>query len=278
MKHLKLYEQFVEEGLIKTVDVDKFISRINDMMQQKGYLHFLDDSRVDKDGHVWLMINMEEEGDKQIELTKDLISLINILGYYVSHATLKGEEIADQERVPKNNDNFLMVMKNAKADKRVQAVQVLFEPKFEQKSRGAATLYHITEERHLEKIMKIGLVPKSKSKVTYHPERIYLCNKAAMAAIYGKYRQYVKTPVILQVSTKGLTLYPDINAGAGAYWTSENISPDRIKVLETTPKEFIDKYLKITKTDPRSSYKAELPKESWENVLLNFLEQRKTAA
>jgi hypothetical protein len=120
--------------------------------------------------------------------------------------------------------------------------------------------------------MEIGLVPKSKSKVTYHPERIYLCNKAAMSAIYGKYRKYVEKPIILQVNTKGLKLYPDINAGAGAYWTSENISPDRIKTLKVTPKEFIDKYLEIPKTDPRQSLKAEQPKESWENVLINLLD------
>ena len=45
-----------------------------------------------------------------------------------------------------------------------------------------------------------------------------------------------------------------------------------MKTINKEVQEFIDKYLEIPKTDPRQSLKAEQPKESWENVLINLLD------
>jgi len=242
MKHIRSYKQHLEEGLIKTYDVTEFVKHFNKMIAAKDYKKLLSNAKVDPDAHVWLIVKIKPD---TINFAKELVSLMNVLGYYVSDVNFRGYNIDDEaNHPPKSNDDFLKIVKQAE-EENASAIQLLIEPKFEEEAEGKFTiLYHITEEKHLKKIQEMGLVPKSKSKVTYHPERIYLATKEAMAFLFTKYKDYVKDPVVLRVNVKGLKLYPDINAGKGTYFTTTNISPDKIKPLKQDAYDIMNKYLK----------------------------------
>ncbi len=243
MKHIRTYKQHLEEGLIKTYDVKEFVKHLNKMIAAKNYKKLLSNAKVDPDGHIWLMLRMKTQ---TMDFAKELIKLMNVLGYYVSDVNFRGYNVDDEaNHPPKDNDEFLNIIKQAEEDTNVVTLQLLIEPKFEDEAKGKfITLYHITEKKHLKKIKEIGLVPKAKSKVTYHPERIYLATKEAMANIFKKYKDYVKEPVVLMVNVRDIKLYPDINAGKGTYFTTTNIPPDRIKIMKDDAYTLIDKYLK----------------------------------
>jgi hypothetical protein len=43
--------------------------------------------------------------------------------------------------------------------------------------KNISKLYHVTEKNKINKILKIGLTPKTNSKISEHPERIYFLVK-----------------------------------------------------------------------------------------------------
>jgi hypothetical protein len=55
-------------------------------------------------------------------------------------------------------------------------IKLRFEAKFDEEivEKIPEILYHITPTQNSDKILKIGLVPKSRSKASYHPDRVYL--------------------------------------------------------------------------------------------------------
>jgi hypothetical protein len=250
MNHIKTYHEHLNEGLIKTVDVKKFGKHLRIMFQK-----FYKDSiaagtpLIDSDGHVTLMIYNKP---KTLEFISELIHQINVHGYYVSGVQYRNIGDKEEEHSPKTADNneFLEIIKAADP-KITKAFQISLEPKFEEEAKGKFTmLYHITEQKHVKKIMEIGLVPRAKSKISYHPERIYFANKTVISQIYDMYKDFVDEPVILKVDVSGIKLYPDINVqvydnlGRGAYFATTNIPPDKIHVIKENPKTFIDRFKK----------------------------------
>jgi hypothetical protein len=101
--------------------------------------------------------------------------------------------------------------------------------------------FHITSDIYADEIEKIGLVPKSHSKLTTHPQRIYLLNpttpsnlKSIGTSLFNKSRPEVKEKtnylVVYKVhpeNINSLEVYEDPNffIGDGAVWTQKNIPP-----------------------------------------------------
>jgi hypothetical protein len=95
--------------------------------------------------------------------------------------------------------------------------------------------------------LKSGLIPKSKSKLTYHPDRTYVClHKLGCKALISNMKMFYKSLlwkntknkidyrwVIYEIDTKDLDikLYLDPNY-IGGYYTLDNIPPDKIKIVE----------------------------------------------
>lgn len=132
-------------------------------------------------------------------------------------------------------------------------VETIYIPEF---------LYHLTPTNKLSKIFKNGLVPKSNSKVSKHPERIYFLTNELSDSYYKMFvNQLYKTQLektlnlsglskseikeklneprkieysLLQIRTDlclNLKLYGDPNM-EGAGWTYNNIPPQAIKVIK----------------------------------------------
>lgn len=265
MKHLKLYSDFLSEGLIKTTDVNTAVKKLESMFRSNNFKNMIFSANGDDDGHI--SIGIVNNG-KTMEFSEKLASLLNVLGYYISNITIV-DNSEENFSMPKSMDEFLNAMKKHAKDKSVREFHIIMEPKFEKPEKEKFTyLYHVTEKKHLEKILKIGLVPRSKSKLSYHPERIYLANNSALSAIFDKYKEFVKEPILLKVNVEGLSIYPDINACFGAYFTTENIGPDKIKVLKESPKQLVNKYNNKFSKEFNSN---EISDEPIENFISNLL-------
>lgn len=118
---------------------------------------------------------------------------------------------------------------------------ILIEPKYGnefQPNKLPNKVYHITDEKYLDKIKKIGLIPKSKNKLTKHPDRIYLLlKKSTIDDLLDNPDFDLDNPVILTINIKDFKnkykIYPDPNTENGAF-TLNNIPPtliEKIKIL-----------------------------------------------
>lgn len=96
-------------------------------------------------------------------------------------------------------------------------------------------LYHVCKEDGVSKIKRDGLVPKSKSKISYHPDRIYLTENGAKSLIdqfkkLDKFN-YISLPIYLNSERKRhIQLKKDPNFDDG-YYTLTNIPPEWFKII-----------------------------------------------
>jgi len=115
-----------------------------------------------------------------------------------------------------------------------------------------STLYHVTPEKHLNKIFKIGLIPKHEDKLSHHPDRIYVTDELELAWGLKKQfeRLYGEECEILKISTRGLDiqLYSDVDSRQNGFYTLENIPPKFISIL---PKEEYRKHWKGIQEETR---------------------------
>ena len=120
-------------------------------------------------------------------------------------------------------------------------IKLRFEAKFDEEivEKIPEILYHITPTQNSYKILKIGLVPKSRSKASYHPDRVYLSKDLEDIENLGE-MFYQKTGIkdwsILKIETdfvpgNYLRLYIDPNYTQG-YYTLNNIPPQAIEKVK----------------------------------------------
>jgi hypothetical protein len=229
MKKLILYKIFIEkyepfdvsECLINSVEPAKFVDVF---------------SRITKSKNIKFNVDYEYNGNIFIELTdvnyediKFLFSLMGNLGYYVSEFKIDVRRNFDEKEL---KSYFLL---KEKLD-----LTIFVEPHYDTEIKDIPDLlYHCTPEIYVEKILKEGLFPKSKNKISTHPPRIFLCsnlNKTISIAKQFKYRSsYECTWNILEIETKNITelkIYSDPNyKKEGGVYTLNNIKPDFIKNL-----------------------------------------------
>lgn len=119
-------------------------------------------------------------------------------------------------------------------------IKLRFEAKFDEEvvENVPSILYHITPTVNVDKILKIGLVPKSRSKASYHPDRVFLSKSLKGIEELGR-MFYQKTGIrdwtILRINTElipgdYLKLYTDPNYKLG-YYTLNNINPQAIEKI-----------------------------------------------
>lgn len=78
MKHLKLYSDFLSEGLIKTTDVNTAVKKLESMFRSNNFKNMIFSANGDDDGHI--SIGIVNNG-KTMEFSEKLASLLNVLGY-----------------------------------------------------------------------------------------------------------------------------------------------------------------------------------------------------
>jgi len=121
-------------------------------------------------------------------------------------------------------------------------IKLRFEAKFDEEvvENIPSILYHITPTQNVNKILNIGLVPKSRSKASYHPDRVYLSKDLEDIEDLGEMfyqKTGIKNWTILKIDTNMvpggyLRLYTDPNYSKEAYYTLNNIPPQAIEKIK----------------------------------------------
>jgi len=203
----EIMKMMLGEGLIMTHDIVKVLTFCTTYMSNKWDVH------MEKErGIIWFKSKTK---DRNIDY---LITYMNNMGYFLSGFY--------------NNERFL----GARYDGDDWTL-IKFEAKFDMEYViYGSHIYHVTDKKYIPKILKYGLIPKSKNKITSHPDRIYLTDKiesAKQIAIIFKNGGFMVEPVLLKINLDKLHIkymidrqFPD------GFYTTQNIPPQNIEVLE----------------------------------------------
>lgn len=246
IKYFKDYIESINEGLIKTYPGDKVLK---DILNSLEHLH-INSSGSFEDNKIKLTIN----NFNTIPLNKirhlfDHIDtfVVNRGGWFPSSTIFNLNGNKKEEKY--DYDKILILYEY------ISSLTIKYESKFDtEESNIPDKLYHLTIKEYQKRINKIGLIPKSKSKLSSHLDRIYICKtKQDCVDLIPKMMMYYTgekdeniyklgkkffnkdiTPVIYEIdnSSKEIDkLYLDINYGEKGYYILNNILPDKLKIV-----------------------------------------------
>jgi hypothetical protein len=208
-------KKILGEGLIKTVSPLRVKKLVEKFSEGDVIVEIVEDI---SSGYLDIHLPLEKRTEKYINR---LINLLNNMGYFFS--TWFKEGSTRFEKV----ENLIYEKTGI----------IRFEPKFDveymPKNRY---LYHVTDRKFLPKILKYGLVPKSKNKVSKHPDRIYLViNKNFLIDISLMMEEFIpiEDQVYLRIDLKNLPIFLRIDSQFdGGVYTTDNIPPNNIEVID----------------------------------------------
>jgi len=114
------------------------------------------------------------------------------------------------------------------------ALDPIYDDKIESKNR---IFYHVTKKEIADKIMKEGLLPKSKSKRSYYPQRIFMSKtlQGAEDILPQLKREDNGEYVILKVVIpENIDIYKDTRYKQEGVYVLDPIRPDNIELIEPT--------------------------------------------
>lgn len=231
------YLDYLKEGLINTQPADVVLRKViflpNNLIW--GIRHTKSDNLIHFE---ILFFNKLTEISKTFDAIESYF--INMMGWFP--LMMKIISLSGMENDIQYNKDYLI--KNMSF---ISKVNIIFESKFDIDSNISDKLYHLSIKEFEKSIQKNGLSPKSKSKISYHDSRIYVCKSILnckslipnMEMIYNQ--QKWSNPkskinddwVIYEIDTSALDikLYCDPNY-IGGYYLLENIPSNNIKVVE----------------------------------------------
>jgi hypothetical protein len=230
------YELNIKEGLIKTFEINQSIGAVKRFLKNKHF-NYSRDFIMNKDGNAFHLIMRVAEPD--VLNFEDLLKFTNSLGWFPAFLSIEDEKRANNIYTGKWNQSLL---------KPGQVVNIRFEAKFDEESgfKVPKYIYHVTSEQNLDKIKKFGLAPKSKSKISAHPDRVYVVTKKEdaidIAQIFSQNSARWKNSsqenwVILTIDTEKIPgdyfkLYKDPNYEEKGFYTLNNIPPYAIEKID----------------------------------------------
>ena len=234
------YLDFVKEGLITTQSSDIVLNKVQFL--PNNLIYNIKHTKSDNLIHFEILyFNKLSEISKTFDAIESYF--INMMGWFPSNVKIK--ILSGMKNSMQYNRDYLIKNMNL-----IDSVNITFESKFDIESNIPDKLYHLSIVEFQNSILKNGLSPKSKSKVSYHDSRIYVCKSILgckslipnMKMIYNQ--QKWSNPkskindkwVIYEIDTKDLDikLYYDPNY-LGGYYILSNIPSENLKILE---KEF----------------------------------------
>jgi len=231
------YLDFISEGLIKTHPYNIVLNKVDFL--PNNLIYNIKHTKYDN------LINFEIlyfNKLSDISKTFDAIEsyFINMMGWFPS--TMIINNLSGMSNSMQYNRDYLIKNMNF-----LDKVNIIFESKFDIETNIPNKLYHLSIQEFEKSILKSGISPKSKSKISYHDSRIYLCENILgckalipkMKMIYSQ--QKWSNPkskindkwIIYEIDTTGLDmkLYFDPNY-IGGYYTLSNISTKNIKIID----------------------------------------------
>lgn len=174
-------------------------------------------------------------------LTNDIkdvvISRCELLGYFPSVFSVDNNEKRNKDI--KDIDDFVKFVKEYKLNDN-NKVYIQFESWLDEIIETPPILYHVCRTIDTEKIKRYGLSPRSKHKISYHPDRIYLVDNLMVATNILKQlktteknkdeKSYKYSIVKIKPETEKLNIRKDPNFDLGFYST-QNILPNWIEKI-----------------------------------------------
>lgn len=231
------YLEFINEGLISTKNADIVLSKISFL--PNNLIFNIKHTKSDNIIHFEILYFNKLSN---ISNTFDAIEsyFTNIMGWFPSMMTISN--LSGMISKFQYNKDYLIKNMNF-----IEKVNITFESKFDIESVLPDKLYHLSIKEFENSILKSGISPKSKSKVSYHDSRIYVCKsglgcKSLIPNMKIFYQQQKwSNPkskindrwVIYEIDTDGLDirLYTDPNY-IGGYYVLNNIPKNNIKKVE----------------------------------------------
>jgi hypothetical protein len=230
---LKIYENLVErpidvlsEGLECSYNPDTVIEQL--YRWYETILHIRKIFRKDDSKKIEILISNP--------LTKEKLQMfyrfLSQMGYYIASYKTK---FPSKEDYKWNEETFLNL------DYTKLPIMIYIEAKYDCRATiESPKLYHVCRQVNLEKILKIGLVPKSKEKISNHPERIYLSKYLKDAELIKKMfedRYPNEIFCMLEISLKDIKnekmgFMEDPNFPKKGIYTYSNIPPNAIKEIK----------------------------------------------
>lgn len=215
-------EVMLYEGLEITHAIDTSILNLERMWVFDGRVSYAEASDTIK-MTIWKRLDKKE-------FDSVMNHIENFLGYFPSHISVPGNNV-------KFDYNKAIELANVG-----KPFAVYFDAKYDpeiSESKLPPTMYHVTPMVYETKILKIGLVPKRKNKLSSHPERIYMAssqNDAVDLLGSSVFTKDMSEFTLLSIDLKSLRksrkirIFNDpVYAGKGFY-TYENIPPQYLKV------------------------------------------------
>lgn len=203
----EIMKMLIGEGLIMTHDIWKVAQHLNTYMGKKWHVMM-----YEKDGSIILSPKTE---DKNLDY---IIKYLDNMGYYLADFYSPNLGFLGGKY---KGDDWTHVEFNAKYD-------MEYHPNNE-------FVYHVTDAKYVPKILKNGLIPKSKNKMNPHPDRIYLTdNIESLNAITNEFviGGYIENPVQLKISCRRLYIkYMSDPKFNGGFYTTQNIPPQNIEIF-----------------------------------------------
>jgi hypothetical protein len=208
------YELNLKEGLIKTTNIGKTLNILEKKYQFKFIFERSDNSFYIKTFHT--DINTLQQG---------IIKDADVLGWFPSY--IETDDYSGKWNLLSFDEGEIKIRFEAKFDD--QVVENI-----------PSILYHITPTQNADKILKIGLIPRSRSKASYHPDRVYLAKSLEDAEFLGSlFRQKtgIKNWTIIKIITDKipgdyLKLYTDPNFKDKGYYTLNNIPAPSLEKIK----------------------------------------------
>lgn len=211
-----LIKEVLDEGLIKTYNIDSTLNHMENWGKLEDHIHFSKDKNTIK-------MSFRYADWSQLEYS---LNHLNTYGWFPSKIFLYKDD--------KNKKSFVYSEKLIQSliDSEYELIEIIFESKYDIEifwDDLPETLYHISPKIYFDKIKKLGLVPKMKQKSSIHTNRIYLSiNKESLKMIKQKlslfsgHLEYFIIP-IQKKFLKRLKFYQDPNATEFGVYTHSNI-------------------------------------------------------
>lgn len=242
IKNYSDYIQHINEGLIKTHNGEKSIRYLIDTLRKLKF----DANGSFNDNIIELTFNNFNHIDssKLDDLFDTISSIItNKFGWFPSSMDIT--LVNGFNRLKRYDESEIKLKKST-----ISKIIISFDSKFDSKENFEGDLYHLSIQEYNNKILKSGLYPKSKSKLSSHIDRIYLCKNIEdcrnlipqMKLHYseekdinhyelGNKKWRKNTKWIIYKITGQINLYKDPRYDNG-YYTMDNIDTSNISIVE----------------------------------------------
>lgn len=233
-------EQVLQEFIERTINPDKTLETLDKRFFGKF-------KTADNDpGHgIWIKYDT-----KHFKNINDINKFLDSFGWFPENIAHFG---------PYNKDNLV------KAFKESSTTTVYYGAKYDTEEKILTPLYHLVPDVLYKHVLLKGLTPKTKSKISSHPERIYLLNPTDQENYYdvaltlwnsippSTTKNAIQDYYLLKIDTSKLPKHkfytdPKFYMADGAVWTYQNIPTSAIQAIkkfEVNPKPIISESLEI---------------------------------